>query len=537
MFLTTDGEFLFLKCPYETRDVAKSIPGYYWANKIKSWRYPLNRNSLKDISEKFPGVQINEHVDRVLAEKDKQVETARSAKHFVKDNIPSKIPLFSHQKITVQFLSKLHNAADFSDLGTGKTGSQITLINYRKKEEPGLKVLVVCPKSIIQTAWMQDIEKFSDLKAEALIGSTVKKLIALNKPADVYVTNYEGLRHIKDPLLKAEFDWVILDESSKIKNRTAQQTKICILLGEKAKYRNIMTGLPTPNTMLEIFSQFRFLDKAVFGTTFFGFASRYFYKGGFMNREWFPKTGSLKAIQEEMFKYGIRHRKSECTDLPKLVFQDLLVEVPDDQMQIYREMKKNLMAEIDGAEIEAGVALAKVQKLNQISNSFVIDTEREQVKLFKSQPKIDLLKEKVEEIIKQGDKLIIWSIYVNEIERVVDMLETMGLGVGVLYGDVKQKDKDEYIKTFQESDKLHVMVCHPMSASHGLTLTAANYAIWLSWDYSFERYEQANGRINRLGQKKSMTIYHIVAKNTIDFTILKCLSRKEKFSLELLNSY
>lgn len=447
----------------------------------------------------------------------------------------SPIKLFDHQKLGVEmFLERNGRLFAKWDVGTGKTALAIASYSAIRQRDPGTKLLVFCPLSLIEAAWRCDVERFSQFSFCNLREGVT--------PADIYAVNYErivhddGFRFIVD-MVRGGAWMVVLDESSRAKSRQATTTKNLLRLRNLFKYRMALSATPAPNTLLELWPQVNFLSDGVLPSSFTAFKNEFFHMG--RGNQVLPNGAFVSKTQmSELFKKGfklsitpdkeralleriapIMHvvKKDECLDLPPVTDEIRTVDLSRETRKVYNGMKNEFIAEIQGRAITAQVALAKMVKLRQIISGFAITPEGETVDLPEN-PKLVELKAFLEEA---GDQqIIIWANFRHEIKKIVAAL---GVDAVALHGETK--NRDEVIADFK-AGKIKYLVAHPKTSGHGLTLVNCSLQVFYSLDYSWELYEQAKGRIHRFGQTKPCTYVHIIAKDTIDVNILKTLRNK-----------
>lgn len=433
-----------------------------------------------------------------------------------------KATLYKHQKEAVKFiLDRQGSGALFMEIGTGKTLTALSIF----KELGVNKMLVICPISLINAAWGEDIKKFTDYKYCNLREGVTD--------AEIYLINYESyaLERFQHCINSLGVDMVVLDESSKIRNPKARITKT--LLHNRNNFRNriVMSGTPAPNSADEYWSQIRFCSDAL-PESFYRFRNLYMkldrngYEPGYVHPtkigEYFRKGFKYVLRDEKKFLDEIRPhcfwaKKSECLDLPETTDVIREVVLSDSQMKVYREMKRYMVAEIGNQIVMANVALTKLMKLRQITSGFAINTMGE-VTETTDNSKLNELLELLEEI---GDKqVIIWVQFHQEIA----VLEQNLKSYATLYS--LTKDRDQSIEDFK-TGKVQYLIAHPKSGGHGLTFTNCDTMIFFSIDYSFEGIEQARGRIHRPGQTNKCTYFYLLAKGTLDYDIKQALDKKE----------
>lgn len=435
--------------------------------------------------------------------------------------------LYTHQKQAADFITSHEGSALFADMGTGKTVMAMEAFNrLRSREE--LKLLVICPLSLIEGAWIPDIKRFyPHLKTCNLRNDTIAD-------QDVFLINYESF--IRQDISLPSSIMCVADESSRMKNHTTQTTKRLLALADRFKYRLIMTATPAPNCMTEYWAQIEFVQPGLLFNKFSRFRNHFFHyarngqvlpRGAIVSkasaREYFSKGFKLditdsnkEAILKRIEPFTFRCRKEDCLDLPDTVDQVRYVEMTPAQKTAYRDMYRHCIAEIEREFVPAPHLLTKIMKLRQITSGFCI-IEGKPVFFAGGNTRIKELENVVDEM--GNRQMIIWATFHAEIEMIARMLP----GSVCLYG--KTTDKQENIDDFKNG-KAQFLIAHPASAGHGLTFTNCDTQYFFSLDYSFERYFQAKGRTHRIGQTNKCTYIHALAKDTIDEDIYNVLQAK-----------
>lgn len=468
-------------------------------------------------------------------------------------------PLFKHQEEAKAFISKNGGSGCiFHEVGLGKTRTALECFDYNQQivnHHARLRLLVVCPISLIEGAWIEDIKKYFPKFTFANLNKIFKK----NDPVpsvDIYLINYESFVSEKNvdrikTLTRTGLWMAVLDESSKIKNHSAKCTKVLLALRVWFRFRIVMSGTPAPNSEAEYWSQVLFVKDGIVNPKFNPFRSYYFHlargegahkqiiQGKIYSRE------QAREIHSKGFKYEITPamrtalmerikpvchfaRKIDCLDLPEKTDEIRLVEMTDEQRRAYVEMKNHYITEIQGSAVTAEVALTKIMKLRQITGGFAIAEEKKSINIGTKNPKLEELQNVLEEAGRQP--VIIWAVFQHEIKSILSVLGTSAVD---LYGETK--DKDGNVRAFREG-KAQYLVAHPRSAGHGLTFVNSSLEVFYSLDYSWEYYEQARGRIHRPGQRNVCTYVHLLAKDSIDVEILKILQEK-KHATDIVYKY
>lgn len=471
--------------------------------------------------------------------------------------------LYQHQENASDFImGRGGSGALFMDCGTGKTAVGIDI--YRRCREKvgssgayggrdGLKLLVVCPVSLIEGAWAEDIVKFSEFKylncRKDFPSATGRAGCAIHNN-DIFIINYEAFitRKRFDPIvdfLVSNPVMLICDESSRLKSHTSKTTKALHSIRSKCLYRIVMSGTPAPNSPVEYWGQMELIAPGVLHKNFFGFRNTYFHlqrgeqvqgQGAFISktvmREMVRKGWGYEITQANLEKMLTRMRpeifhirKEDCLDLPPQVDEIRYVDMTNEQSKTYRQMKRDLITEVQSHIITAEVALTKVMKMREILSGFVYTDRSEALPVPGANPKLLELANVIEEI---GDKpVIIWCQFRWEMDRIRQMLSSQFSQNLVADMSGSQRDKDESIARFK-SGAARFLIAHPRSAAHGLTFVNCSYQVFFSLAFSWEEYAQSRNRTHRIGQTMKCTYIHLLMRDTVDDGILAVLRKKEK---------
>jgi SNF2 family DNA or RNA helicase len=387
-----------------------------------------------------------------------------------------------------------------------------------------------------------------------------KKLDArFDQEADMFVINPENLRtdtkerRVRDlckRLKKAGKEvCLILDESSKIKSRTSRTYKAIKRIRSHCSRCIIMTGTPSPNGILDLWAQFDILDGGMtLQPNFVDFrhdnCNEVVLRGVTWEKDgktynatkWHPRAGAARDVYQTLKPRMIRFKLEDCIDLPPVRFIMRDVEMSTDQEAFYRDMEERLFAELEGEPVTAKVAVSKLIKLREVTGGFVRTDEGKDIPFNKDATKMLELDELLEQSIgdKLGDdgpplKAIVWAQYRWECKTLIERYRRK-YGARGLFGGISSGAKDESIARFRSDPNCRILVCHPQSAGHGLTLTEANYAFYYSLSYNFEEFYQSFRRITRPGQKRAMTFYFLVAPGTIDEELIDAIRTKKNLS-------
>jgi len=450
--------------------------------------------------------------------------------------------LFKHQREAVEFaIQNRGSCALFHDPGLGKTRTCLEIFRHYRQLDSRLRLFVVCPLSLVNAAWGEDIKRFTEFSY-----GTFKELKGVLP--DIVLINYEAfisrkyLPQIEKLVMGNQF-MCVLDESSRLKNHKSVTTKTLLAMAEYFRYRVIASGTPMPNSEAELWGQISFIRLYLLPKSFYAFRNTYFHlerNGEIMTTGRYVSRDEMREILSSGWKYIITAesrrklmneinpvchwvKKSEALDLPEKIDEIREVILSPKEAKAYQEMRDLLVTEIEGEEISAQIVLTKLMKLRQATSGFFYGEDGKSVEVDKSS-KLKELEEIVEELGNQP--VIIWVQFHHEINVIYGMLsEKYGSNqIATLYSETQNKDTS--IKKFQNGD-VRYLIAHPKSAAHGLTFVNCKTMIFYSMDYSYESHTQARDRIHRIGQKNNCLYIYMIATGTIDEQLLLVLQKKK----------
>lgn len=411
---------------------------------------------------------------------------------------------FKHQKTTASFLSLRRKAFCFNEQGTGKTASVIWAADYLMKKGLVKRVLVLCPLSIMRSAWQQDLFKFAMHRSCSVAygdAKARKKIIAAN--SEFVILNFDGLAVVRDEIANGGFDLIVVDEANAYKNPTTNRWKILNRLVRDTDPRLwMLTGTPAAQSPLDAYGLARMMDLpgcpryyGVFRDTVMRKVTQF---------KWVPKSNA-QAVVHKVLQPAIRFEKKDCLDLPTVTHIEREAPLTPQQKKYYAQLKNQLLFEASGEEVSAINAATKLNKLLQISGGAVY-TDTGEVLEFDVSNRLNVVLEVVEEA---SHKVLVFVPFTHTIELLKARMEKEGITCDVINGKVPVNRRTEIVNQFQSQPNPRVLLIQPKAASHGLTLTAADTIIWYAPTTSVETYLQANARIDRAGQKNAMTVVHI----------------------------
>jgi len=304
-------------------------------------------------------------------------------------------------------------------------------------------------------------------------------------------------------------------------------------LGDRARYKLLLTGTVITNKELDVFSQYRYLNRRIYGDSFYAFRNRYFDMVGYGNHIPRFRTYLRDDFLKKMHSVAFRVTKEECLDLPDIIEEVREVELEPKAMRLYDELETASFTELEGGEVSAVNVLTKLLRLSQLTGGHLTDDGGDSNAV--STAKLSALEDIVDSTLAEDKKLVVMARFVPELDDIQEMLEKKHIEYAAVRGGVK--DRDEEIRRFQEEDDCKVFVGQIAAAGLGITLTAASTMVFYSLDYSMSNFEQAKARIHRVSQKNDCLYIYLVAKGTVDRKVLRSLRSKVDLARLLVDEY
>lgn len=466
------------------------------------------------------------------------------------DQPPVKVPLFAHQmkgwRDAVQEM--VFGGGGYGllyEMGCGKTLTAIAVAGTLYQMGVLKRVLIVAPTSVC-SVWPREFAQFADFPVKCIVldGSTANRRARLKSFAaehtecmQVAVINYEGAWRLpesnKASAMRAYApDLVICDESHRIKKPTAKQSKYIHALGAETSYRMILTGTPVQNNPLDFFSQYRFLDPNVFGTSFMRFRSRYAVMGGYaVNGKAVQVVGyrNMEEFVQKVYSCASRVTKAECLDLPRQTFETRYVDMSTTGAKIYREMKRESIAWLGENPVTASNVLSRLLILQRLTGGFVRADDAEAAQQVDCS-KLDALEDIVLDLCEANQKCVVFCRFLDELNAISMMLQRNKIKHNAIYGAVPQRKRGELVADFQENPDTKVFVAQIDTAGLGITLTAAHVAVFYSPTWNYASYQQALARTHRIGQDEECHYIHLICSHTVDEDVMHALANKKNLA-------
>jgi SNF2 family DNA or RNA helicase len=436
---------------------------------------------------------------------------------------------FDHQVTTASFLTLHRRAFCFNEQGTGKTGSVIWAADYLMKIGAIKRVLVLCPLSIMQSAWENDLFRFAMHRTCAIAHSysKEKRMDAANSGAEFVICNYEGLDIIKDAV--DQFDLIVIDEANAYKNIATRRWKTLNSVIKPTMWVWMLTGTPASQSPTDAYGLARIINPSAVPRFFGSFRDQVMQK--ITQFKWVPKPLAQNIVHEAL-QPAIRFTKEECLDLPDMTYTVRDVPLSSQQQKYYDKIRKDMMVIAAGEEITTVNAAANLNKLLQLSCGAVYSDSGEVV-AFDAGVRMSALLEVIEEA---SHKVIIFVPFRHAIEIILEELKKKGIPAEAIHGGVPVNKRTSIFNSFQTEDKPQVLVIQPQAAAHGVTLHAANVVVWWGPITSIETYLQANARVHRAGQRNPCTVVHLEG-SPVEKRVYKMLTEKVDIHNRLIDLY
>lgn len=446
---------------------------------------------------------------------------------------PGQFKPFNAQLDTADFLTMNPRAFCLNDMGTGKTASTLWAYDYVRSTGQVRKALVVSPLSTLERTWADEIfRNFPHLNAAVLHGTRERRLKLLaQQDIDLYLINHDGVKIIAKELAERhDIDLIIVDEVASFRNASTDRWKTLNIIVNKQCPRRIwgLTGTPTPNLPTDAWAQCRLISPENVPPYFSKFRDLTMRQ---INQfKWVPRENATELVSEVM-RPAIRFSREQCVDLPPVMFETRHVEMSPEQKKLYKDMLNKLHAEYAGGQVTAVNEAVKASKLVQIACGVAYTKDHDEM-VIPAHSRIEVVKEIIEEA---GAKVIVFVPFTGALTHIADELGEH-FDVATLSGATPKRERDEIFRAFQHDNNPRVLVAQPAAMSHGLTLTAANTIVWFAPVNSNEIYSQANGRINRPGQKKKALIVNVEGSD-VERKMYDRLKGKQKMQGLLLDLF
>lgn len=440
----------------------------------------------------------------------------------------------AHHRIISDTVFEHDRHALFVGCGMGKTASVLHGLDRRMNDGATQRVLIAAPLRVSVLTWPDEIQKWEELRhlRYALLRTEEGKAKFLSGEAEIGLVNYEMLVKTLKWLHASKVwpDTIVFDESTRMKNpggawhRSFLKATGFFLKADKGRYdyrfpnRYLLTGTPMPNSLVDLFGQYRVLDGGKrLGRSSEAFKNAWF-DTGYNGYTLTPRPGSQEAIQNRVKDVTLSLKSCDWLDIPPTHYIEEEVALPSVAREAYSEMHKELLLHLEGGDIEAVNAGALFSKLLQIASGSVYDREGNVHHIHDAKIK------KLAQILKGQGNTLVLCCFKHEVERVLSSIK----------GSVRFAT--DRVGEWNRG-KIKCMVAHPASLAHGLNLQRGGRdTAWFSLSFDKELYDQANARLARPGQRDETYVRHIVCPGTADDAVLEMLRRKDVAQGSLLDA-
>lgn len=432
-----------------------------------------------------------------------QSRSSDGNRHSVMETVPSTDGFKYCFMVPSTFLIFRRNGCVFASGNTGKTLASLWAADYLMRQGLVHKVLIISTLSSLTRVWSDEImENLPDRNSVVLHNTRDKRLALLKQDVDFYIINHDGIGIIAKELEKRkDIDLIIIDEIAEYRNANTKGWKIANRIVAPRQRAWGMTGTPTPQAPSDAFGQVKLIAPSNVPPYFTAFKDSVMRQTG--PYRWIARDNAMDRVFDVM-QPSIRYERKEVFDLPDCMYETREASFTPEQVRMYKEMIKELVMMMDNNQIVAANDAVAASKLLQVACGVVYDKKKARISV-PCEPRIRLVKELIDQSVA---KVLIFCPFKSVAEMLRDEL-SKDYKVGMIHGEVPQNERNDIFYKFQKTDEIDIIVAHPQTMSHSLTLVAASMIIWYSPIYSNEIYEQANARITRPGQKNKQFIMHI----------------------------
>ena len=434
-----------------------------------------------------------------------------------------------YQTYATNFILEHPVAAVLLEMGLGKSVITLTAIyELMLNRFEVQKVLVIAPLRVARDTWPAEIEKWEHLTGltySVAIGTEAERLAALRRPAHLYLINRENVDWlITKSGIPFDFDMVVIDELSSFKSHAAKRFKSLLKVRPTVKRMVGLTGTPSSNSLMDLWAEFRILDMGQrLGRYITHYRNNFFVpdkRNQQMIFSYKPRAGAEDAIYRLISDITISMKSADFLKMPECIINEVPVALSEKEWSVYQALKEDMVVDLKDEEIDAVNAAVLSGKLLQMANGAVYNEEKDIIHIHDR--KLDALEDLIEGA--NGKPVLVAYWYNHDLQRIKERFS------------VREIKTSQDIKDWNNSD-IPVAVIHPASAGHGLNIQfGGSTIIWFGLTWSLELYQQTNARLWRQGQKSTVVIHHIIAKDTIDEDVMKALRKKEKIQSALIDS-
>lgn len=436
--------------------------------------------------------------------------------------------LHKYQEKAIDFVISHREAALFLQMGLGKSVITLTAIQELIDTIEVSKALVVAPKKVAESTWVQEAaswEHLRDLRVISVHGSKERRQRLLNTPGDIYVVGRDIIASTLEYCVSKGicFDMLVIDEMTSFKNSAAKRFRALRKMRPMFDRVVGLTGTPTPNGLKDLWAQMYLVDMGKsLGRSKTRYIETFFNPVKYNNIiiKCPPKHGAVEEIAALISRHALTMKSAEYLDMPEIVYKDVRVALSESDSKTYRSLEYDGLLSLGKEEddkIIAANAAALSNKLCQFANGAVYNEEHLAVEFHDE--KLDALSELLEEAHESGEHVLVFYQYKHDVARIVRANVNTGLRMAVYNGDTELREWN--------AGNIDVLLTHPASTAYGLNMQhGGRIIIWFGTGWNAEYYEQGNARLHRQGQKMSVVVYNLIVENTMDEKALLAVQNK-----------
>ena len=445
--------------------------------------------------------------------------------------------LWRHQQAALDHT--LEHPATYLHMGMGTGKSRVVIEALERMAAQ--KILILCPKAAVRNVWPGQFEAWALrpwIVAAETKGTILRRMERMARQSQqaqltgqpfAVVVNYDAIRSedLERVLKKANFEVVVFDEMHKLKSPQGKTAKAAQRIAHHIPRRIALSGTPMPHSPMDVFAQFRVLDSSIFGTSFVSFRNRYAVMGGYEGRE---VTGykNMDEMTGKMARITFQPEDVEL-DLPSEMHEIRTVELSPKALKAYTGLEQDFVSEVeDGGIIDAQNALVRLLRLQQMTSGVAVVEDESDGQVFRKDIVIDESKQQeLREILEDtGDEpIVVFGVFRHDIE----VVRKAAYPAPICELSGKADELQDW-----KAGKSRVLAVQIAAGAEGIDLTRARYAVYLSTGFNLGTYLQSEKRVHRPGQRRPVTYYHLIAKDTIDEKVYHALRNRRNAVDEIL---
>lgn len=437
---------------------------------------------------------------------------------------------FAHQRAMAEFTTLRRKCFNFGDPGVGKSRATIWAADYLMRKNKIKRVLIICPLSIMKSAWESDIFQTAMHRSVGIAhGTKEQRKKVINGHFEFVIINHDGIKTVIKELAAAKFDLIVVDEATAFKSVSSGRWKALRTLILSETYLWMLTGTPAANNPEDAYGLARLVNPDGVPKYANTWKEMTMFKVSMYT--WMPKSNA-KEIVHKALQPAIRFDKNDCLDLPPVTYLTREFDMTPTQKKHYEQMKNDMSMNAAGERITAVNAGVLLGKLLQIASGCTYSDDGKIVD-FKASTRLNEMYDVIQEC---EHKVLVFATYKHSFIAISDFLTSKGVKHGIIAGKTNKEERTRLIKQFQTEDDLKVLLLQPRAAGHGITLTRASTTIWFTPVHSLEHWIQANARMDRAGQQNKMTVVKLVG-SAIERKVYQVLENRNASQRDLLDLY